>query len=87
MGKVSIESEFRAPPVAGRLFNISSEIYPLAEGQLLHTFFVSPAGNICFHGKCSYYCDTSHAICGKPDMLEGSLAAFLPPKGNFTITP
>ncbi|XP_021947698.1 extracellular serine/threonine protein CG31145 isoform X2 [Folsomia candida] len=70
----------RAPPVVGRLLNISSEIYPLAEGQLLHTFFVSPAGNICFHGKCSYYCDTSHAICGAPDMLEGSLAAFLPPK-------
>jgi len=70
----------RAPPVVGRLLNISSEIYPLAEGQLLHTFFVSPAGNICFHGKCSYYCDTSHAICGNPDMLEGSFAAFLPPK-------
>ena len=31
-------------------------------------------------GKCSYYCDTSHAICGHPDNLEASLAAFLPPK-------
>lgn len=31
-------------------------------------------------GKCSYYCDTGHAICGKPDQLETSLAALLPDK-------
>lgn len=37
------------------------------------------AQNICFHGTCSYYCDTGHAICGRPDTIEGSLAAFLPP--------
>lgn len=70
----------RAVPVAGRMFNITSEIYELAEQDLLRTFFISPAGNVCFHGKCSYYCDTSHAICGHPDTLEASLAAFLPPK-------
>ncbi|TRY79297.1 hypothetical protein TCAL_08845 [Tigriopus californicus] len=70
----------RAVPVVGRRFNITSEIYELAEQDLLKTFFISPAGNVCFHGKCSYYCDTSHAICGNPDMLEASLAAFLPPK-------
>ena len=70
----------RAIPVTGRTVNITKDIYALAEGDLLKTFFISPAGNLCFHGKCSYYCDTSHAICGSPDMLEGSFAAFLPSK-------
>ncbi|XP_076275777.1 extracellular serine/threonine protein CG31145 isoform X2 [Rhynchophorus ferrugineus] len=68
----------RAMPVTGRLLNMTTELYQKAEGDLLNTFFVSPSDNLCFHGKCSYYCDTSHAICGNPDMLEGSFAAFLP---------
>ncbi|XP_073816468.1 uncharacterized protein [Musca autumnalis] len=68
----------RAMPVTGRLLNITTEIYQVADENLLKTFFVSPSSNLCFHGKCSYYCDTSHAICGNPDMLEGSFAAFLP---------
>lgn len=43
--------------------------------------FVSwPAGNVCFYGECSYYCSTEHALCGKPDQLEGSMAALLPDK-------
>ena len=70
----------RAIPVTGRTLNITKELYALAEGDLLKTFFISPAGNLCFHGKCSYYCDTSHAICGGPDMLEASFATFLPSK-------
>lgn len=68
----------RAMPVTGRLLNMTTELYQKAEGELLNTFFVSPSDNLCFHGKCSYYCDTSHAICGNPDKLEGSFAAFLP---------
>ncbi|KAL1494378.1 hypothetical protein ABEB36_009986 [Hypothenemus hampei] len=68
----------RAMPVTGRLLNMTTELYQRAEGDLLSTFFVSPSDNLCFHGKCSYYCDTSHAICGNPDKLEGSFAAFLP---------
>ena len=46
------------------------------------TFLLPPiphaANNICFYGECSYYCSTEHALCGKPDQIEGSLAAFLP---------
>jgi len=68
----------RTIPVAGRILNITTEIYDLASSDLLKTFFISPDGNLCFHGQCSYYCDTSHAICGSPDTLEVSLAAFLP---------
>ncbi|GAB0099970.1 extracellular serine/threonine protein CG31145 [Sergentomyia squamirostris] len=68
----------RAMPVTGRTLNMTTEIYQVCDDELLKTFFVSPSNNLCFHGKCSYYCDTSHAICGNPDTLEGSFAAFLP---------
>lgn len=70
----------RAVPVVGRTLNMTRELYALATGDLLKTFFISPDNNLCFHGKCSYYCDTSHAICGNPDLLEGSFAVFLPGK-------
>lgn len=71
----------RAMPVSGRLVNITSELMAqVTASDLLKTFFVSPDKNMCFHGQCSYYCDTSHAICGNPDMLEGSFAAYLPPQ-------
>ncbi|XP_046734431.1 extracellular serine/threonine protein CG31145 [Diprion similis] len=68
----------RAMPVVGRMLNVTTEIYEVADGDLLKTFFVSPVGNLCFHGRCSYYCDTGHAVCGNPDTLEGSFAGFLP---------
>ncbi|XP_065342178.1 extracellular serine/threonine protein CG31145 [Cloeon dipterum] len=70
----------RAMPVVGRVLNMTTEIYNIGDAELLKTFFVSPSDNLCFHGKCSYYCDTAHAVCGNPDMLEGSFAAFLPDK-------
>jgi len=70
----------RAFPVTGRTLNITRDLYPLAEGDLLKSFFISPAGNLCFHGVCTDYCDTGHAICGHPDQLEGSFAMFLPSK-------
>jgi len=69
----------RAMPVSGRLVNITSELMAqVTASDLLKTFFVSPDKNMCFHGQCSYYCDTSHAVCGNPDTLEGSFAAYLP---------
>ncbi|KAM6437976.1 extracellular serine/threonine protein kinase FAM20C-like [Liasis olivaceus] len=71
----------RIPPVSGRLVNISKEIRDITtDKKLLKTFFISPAGNICFFGECSYYCSTEHALCGKRDQLEGSMAALLPDK-------
>lgn len=69
----------RVPPVAGRLVNMTKEIRDITrDKKLWRTFFISPANNICFYGECSYYCSTEHALCGKPDQIEGSLAAFLP---------
>ncbi|XP_067946072.1 extracellular serine/threonine protein CG31145-like [Watersipora subatra] len=68
----------RAPPVVGRIVNITSDIRPYASVKFLKTIFRSPVGNLCFYGKCSYYCDSGHAICGHPDWVEGSAAAFLP---------
>ncbi|CAG04459.1 unnamed protein product [Tetraodon nigroviridis] len=69
----------RVPPVAGRLVNMTKEIRDVTrDKKLWRTFFISPANNVCFYGECSYYCSTEHALCGKPDQLEGSLAAFLP---------
>uniref|UniRef100_A0A8D2JIX2 FAM20C golgi associated secretory pathway kinase n=1 Tax=Varanus komodoensis TaxID=61221 RepID=A0A8D2JIX2_VARKO len=69
----------RVPPVAGRLVNMTREIRDVTrDKKLWRTFFISPANNICFYGECSYYCSTEHALCGKPDQIEASLAAFLP---------
>ncbi|NXY46426.1 FA20C kinase, partial [Ceuthmochares aereus] len=71
----------RIPPVSGRLINITKEIRDITtDKKLAKTFFISPAGNVCFYGECSYYCSTEHALCGKPDRLEGSMAALLPDK-------
>lgn len=70
---------YRVPPTIGREVNVSRDLHRLANRKLAKTFFISPAGNWCFHGSCSYYCDSSHPICGHPIMLEGSMAAFLPP--------
>ncbi|XP_009944395.1 PREDICTED: extracellular serine/threonine protein kinase FAM20C-like, partial [Leptosomus discolor] len=65
----------RIPPVSGRLVNVTKEIRDITtDKKLAKTFFISPAGNVCFYGECSYYCSTEHALCGKPDRLEGSMA-------------
>lgn len=69
---------YRVPPVTGRLVNMTSEIFMLAQKALKKTFYVSPAGNLCFYGDCTYYCDSRHSFCGNEDMLEGSLMIYLP---------
>ncbi|PAV60955.1 hypothetical protein WR25_25791 [Diploscapter pachys] len=68
----------RAVPTVGRIVNMTSELLENAEKKLKKTFFYSPAKNLCFVSRCDYYCDTTHAICGKPDLKEGSMQVFLP---------
>ncbi|XP_055074205.2 extracellular serine/threonine protein kinase FAM20C [Misgurnus anguillicaudatus] len=69
----------RMPPVVGRLVNVIKEIKDVTtDHKLATTFFTSPVGNSCFYGQCSYYCSTEHAICGRPRIIEGSMATMLP---------
>ena len=41
-------------------------------------YFFFKAGNLCFFGECDYYCDSAHAFCGHPDMIEASVQSYLP---------
>lgn len=74
----------RASPTVGRKVHIYNEFFPLADEDFLRTFYRSPSGNACFHGECEYYCDSNHGICGEPDLVEGSFAAFFPNHDNAT---
>ncbi|XP_033124473.1 extracellular serine/threonine protein kinase FAM20C-like [Anneissia japonica] len=45
---------------------------------LLDTFFWKD-GNLCFIGEClPWFCNDEHPICGISDLLEVSVAQFLP---------
>uniref|UniRef100_A0A3Q3Q778 FAM20 C-terminal domain-containing protein n=1 Tax=Monopterus albus TaxID=43700 RepID=A0A3Q3Q778_MONAL len=69
----------RVPPVTGRLVNVTGEILQVTHNEDLRAvFFTSPANNTCFFAKCLYVCKTEYAVCGSPDLLEGSLSAYLP---------
>ncbi|XP_008436017.1 pseudokinase FAM20A [Poecilia reticulata] len=75
----------RVPPVAGRRVNVSGEVLHVAHNEDLRAvFFTSPANNTCFFAKCLYVCKTEYAVCGGPDLLEGSLSAYLP---GLTVAP
>jgi len=73
----------RVPPTVGRILNITTQIRRYADDDLEPTFFYSPAGNLCFYGQCDYYCDSSHAVCGHPDVIEGSVMAYLPSSNDL----
>ncbi|XP_069012014.1 pseudokinase FAM20A [Embiotoca jacksoni] len=69
----------RVPPVSGRLLNVTGEVLGVTHNEDLRAvFFTSPANNMCFFAKCLYMCKTEYAVCGSPDLLEGSLSAYLP---------
>lgn len=69
----------RVPPVVGRMVNATGEILQVTQNEDLRAvFFTSPANNTCFFAKCLYVCKTEYAVCGGPDLLEGSLSAYLP---------
>ncbi|XP_030631194.1 pseudokinase FAM20A [Chanos chanos] len=69
----------RVPPVVGRLINMTKEILHTTHNEDLRSvFFTSPANNTCFFAKCLYVCKTEYAVCGRPDLLEGSMSAYLP---------
>ncbi|KAM4715134.1 pseudokinase FAM20A [Anableps anableps] len=75
----------RVPPVAGRRVNVTGEVLHVAHNEDLRAvFFTSPANNTCFFAKCLYVCKTEYAVCGRPDLLEGSLSAYLP---GLTVAP
>ncbi|XP_062331144.1 pseudokinase FAM20A isoform X3 [Osmerus eperlanus] len=69
----------RVPPVVGRLVNLTGEVLLTTHNEdLRNVFFTSPANNTCFFAKCLYMCKTEYAVCGGPDLLEGSMSAYLP---------
>uniref|UniRef100_A0A671PCF6 Pseudokinase FAM20A-like n=1 Tax=Sinocyclocheilus anshuiensis TaxID=1608454 RepID=A0A671PCF6_9TELE len=69
----------RVPPVTGRFINVTGEILYLTHNEELRSvFFTSPANNTCFFAKCLYVCKSEYAVCGHPDLLEGSMSAYLP---------
>uniref|UniRef100_A0A672KTB8 FAM20A golgi associated secretory pathway pseudokinase n=2 Tax=Sinocyclocheilus grahami TaxID=75366 RepID=A0A672KTB8_SINGR len=69
----------RVPPVAGRFINVTGEILYITHNEELRSvFFNSPANNTCFFAKCLYVCKSEYAVCGHPDLLEGSMSAYLP---------
>ncbi|KAI4891651.1 hypothetical protein NFI96_003532 [Prochilodus magdalenae] len=75
----------RVPPVVGRFINVTGEVlYTTHSDDLRSVFFTSPVNNTCFFAKCLYVCKTEYAVCGRPDLLEGSMSAYLP---SLSIAP
>uniref|UniRef100_H3DNC5 Family with sequence similarity 20 member C, like n=1 Tax=Tetraodon nigroviridis TaxID=99883 RepID=H3DNC5_TETNG len=68
----------RIPPAVGRLVDVVKEIKNVTTDRKLARTFYTSLGSVCFYGQCSYYCSMEHAVCGRPTVLEASLAVMLP---------
>lgn len=74
----SVLGFYRVVPVVGRVLDMKKEIEELCDTALRHTFFTSPANKTCFYGTCMIYCNLFDPVCGTPNKIEGSIAAYLP---------
>ncbi|XP_055300432.1 extracellular serine/threonine protein CG31145-like isoform X2 [Sitodiplosis mosellana] len=70
----------RTMPVIGRILNVTSEIFEIANRNLTNTFFMSPEPehNYCFYGTCKQYCSIHHPVCANGDLIETAFIAYLP---------
>ncbi|KAH9502552.1 hypothetical protein Btru_068972 [Bulinus truncatus] len=69
---------YKVPPTVGRAINITQVIQQVGVPLLTNTLHRSPAGNLCFFGKCKDYCKVDFSICGQPDTIEGAMSVYLP---------
>lgn len=68
----------KSPLVVGRKLNLREEVIPVADSNLLKTFFLN-GNNTCFFGIC-YYCHAGDPVCAEGDVLEGAVILWLPEK-------
>ncbi|XP_065829885.1 glycosaminoglycan xylosylkinase-like [Oscarella lobularis] len=77
----------RAPPVTGRIVDLTQDVLPVAEKKLSDTFFRDEnTGNVCFYGVC-YYCKRSDPACAKGHTMEGSVTLWLPAERKLKTWP
>ncbi|KAF4520699.1 hypothetical protein B566_EDAN012486 [Ephemera danica] len=68
----------RSPLVVGRRVSLRREIMPVADRELLDTFY-QEGNNTCLYGVC-HYCGPHDPVCATRDLLEGALVLWLPPR-------
>ena len=75
----------RTMPVIGRILNVTSEVFELANRNLTNTFFMSPEPekNRCFYGTCSQYCSIHHPFCAKGDLIEVNINSYCTSSNQF----
>lgn len=71
-------------PVVGRRLDLIDDLRDrINSSQIRKTFYTSPVGNTCTTGKCKYFCDTHHGICGNPRQIEVAMIAWLPDRDTL----